>query len=52
MGQDDGRDEERPAHRVTVAPFRLAPLPGDQRATTAPFRPFDVRRPTLPVTSA
>jgi sulfatase modifying factor 1 len=23
MGQDDGRDEERPVHRVTVAPFRL-----------------------------
>jgi len=23
MGQDDGRDEERPAHRVRVAPFRL-----------------------------
>ena len=24
MGQADGRDEERPLHRVTVAPFRLA----------------------------
>ena len=24
MGQADGRDEERPVHRVTVAPFRLA----------------------------
>jgi formylglycine-generating enzyme required for sulfatase activity len=23
MGQDDGRDEERPAHRVKIAPFRL-----------------------------
>jgi formylglycine-generating enzyme required for sulfatase activity len=23
MGQEDGRDEERPVHRVTVAPFRL-----------------------------
>ncbi|HXK01896.1 MAG TPA: formylglycine-generating enzyme family protein [Verrucomicrobiae bacterium] len=23
MGQDDGRDDERPAHRVRVAPFRL-----------------------------
>jgi formylglycine-generating enzyme required for sulfatase activity len=23
MGQEDGRDEERPAHRVRVAPFRL-----------------------------
>jgi formylglycine-generating enzyme required for sulfatase activity len=24
MGQDDGRDEERPAHRVRVSPFGLA----------------------------
>ncbi|MDE3165454.1 MAG: formylglycine-generating enzyme family protein [Acidobacteriota bacterium] len=24
MGQDDGRDDERPVHRVNVAPFRLA----------------------------
>src|SRR6516225_9866282 len=23
MGQDDGRDEERPAHRVRVPPFRI-----------------------------
>jgi formylglycine-generating enzyme required for sulfatase activity len=23
MGQDDGRDEERPVHRVRLAPFRL-----------------------------
>ena len=23
MGQDDGRDDERPAHRVRLAPFRL-----------------------------
>src|SRR5215471_2628097 len=23
MGQEDGRDEERPVHRVRVAPFRL-----------------------------
>jgi len=23
MGQDDGRDDERPAHRVTLAPFLL-----------------------------
>src|SRR3974377_1176345 len=23
MGQDDGRDEERPAHRVRVSPFRI-----------------------------
>ena len=26
MGQDDGRDEERPVHRVAVAPFLLARL--------------------------
>lgn len=24
MGQDTGRDDERPAHRITVAPFRIA----------------------------
>ena len=24
MGQNDGRDDERPAHRVTVSPFRIA----------------------------
>ena len=24
MGQSDGRDEERPVHKVRVAPFRLA----------------------------
>src|ERR1017187_526657 len=24
MGQDDGRDDERPAHFVTVSPFRMA----------------------------
>ncbi len=23
MGQENGRDDERPAHRVTVAPFLL-----------------------------
>jgi len=26
MGQEDGRDDERPAHRVTVAPFLLCRL--------------------------
>ncbi len=30
MGQENGRDEERPVHRVTVAPFRPLPLPGHQ----------------------
>jgi formylglycine-generating enzyme required for sulfatase activity len=24
MGQEDGRDEERPVHRVTLAPFRMS----------------------------
>ena len=24
MGQNDGRDDERPAHHVTVSPFRMA----------------------------
>jgi len=27
MGQDDGRDDERPAHRVILAPFRLGRTP-------------------------
>ena len=49
MGQADGRDEERPVHRVTVAPFRLCRV----QTTNAHWRQF---RPaagadTLPVTS-
>jgi hypothetical protein len=32
MGQADGRDEERPVHRVTVAQFPHLPLSGDQRS--------------------
>ena len=27
MGQADGRDEERPVHRVTLAPFRICRYP-------------------------
>ena len=50
MGQNDGRDEERPVHRVTVAPFRLC-----RRQVTsaeyAAFRPFDYACGELPVTS-
>jgi formylglycine-generating enzyme required for sulfatase activity len=55
MGQDDGRDEERPAHRVVVAPFRLCRF----QVTEADFQwgrpPGLPERPkgaeTLPVTS-
>jgi formylglycine-generating enzyme required for sulfatase activity len=50
MGQENGRDEERPVHRVTVAPFRLCRyqvtnadwaaygrLPGDDAAKPVTF---------------
>jgi len=50
MGQENGRDDERPAHRVTVAPFRL----GRTQVTNADyaaFRPFAFEDGTLPVTS-
>ncbi len=50
MGQSDGRDEERPVHRVTVGPFRLSRY----QVTTAQFaafRPFDYQRGDVPVTS-
>ena len=50
MGQEDGRDEERPVHRIRVAPFRLCRF----QVTNADF----VRRlgrvaeqPAYPVTS-
>jgi sulfatase modifying factor 1 len=36
MGQDDGRDEERPAHRVRVAPFRLC----KHQVTNAEYHAF------------
>jgi formylglycine-generating enzyme len=36
MGQADGRDEERPVHRVTVAPFRL----GRCQVTNAEYDEF------------
>src|SRR5678816_2061792 len=36
MGQDDGRDDERPAHRVTVSPFRL----GRTQVTNASYDAF------------
>jgi formylglycine-generating enzyme required for sulfatase activity len=36
MGQNDGRDEERPAHRVLVSPFRLC----THQVTNAEFDAF------------
>jgi len=36
MGQDDGRDDERPAHRVSVSPFRL----GRTQVTNASYDAF------------
>ena len=50
MGQEDGRDEERPVHRVVLAPFRLARIPVTN-ADFAGFRPFPFDNPDLPVTS-
>ncbi len=50
MGQEDGRDEERPVHRVIVAPFRLCRFQVTN-ADFAAFRPFAYECPTLPVTS-
>ena len=50
MGQDDGRDEERPAHRVMVAPFRICRYQVTN-AHYAAFRPFAFGCETLPVTS-
>jgi formylglycine-generating enzyme required for sulfatase activity len=50
MGQADGRDEERPAHRVRVAPFRLCRFQATN-AQFAEFRRFDYECATLPATS-
>jgi formylglycine-generating enzyme required for sulfatase activity len=50
MGQEDGRDEERPVHRVTIAPFRLCRFQvtsGD----FALFRKLAFGDASLPVTS-
>ena len=49
MGQNDGRDEERPAHHVKVAPFRLGRCQVTN-ADYAAFRPFEYRCAELPVT--
>jgi formylglycine-generating enzyme required for sulfatase activity len=50
MGQENGRDEERPVHRVTVAPFRLARFQVTN-ADYAEFRPFSFDDPRKPVIS-
>ncbi len=50
MGQADGRDEERPVHRVEIAPFRLCRFQVTN-ADFAEFRPFAFDCPALPVTS-
>ena len=49
MGQNDGRDEERPVHSVTVAPFRLC-RHQVTNAEYAAFRPFAYECAELPVT--
>ena len=50
MGQEDGRDEERPAHRVIVSPFRMARCQVTNAGFTA-FRKLEFTAPALPVTS-
>jgi formylglycine-generating enzyme required for sulfatase activity len=49
MGQSDGRDEERPVHRVKLAPFRICRFQVT-RAQYARFREVDCRAATLPMT--
>ena len=50
MGQENGRDEERPVHRVTVVGFRVCPFQVTN-ADYAAFRPFAYDCPAKPVTS-
>ncbi len=50
MGQENGRDEERPVHRVVIAPFRLCRYQVTN-ADWAEFRPLAVDDPRKPVTS-
>jgi sulfatase modifying factor 1 len=50
MGQEDGRDEERPMHQVTVASFRLCRFQVTNRDFAA-FRTFAYEDATLPATS-
>ncbi|HYW45094.1 MAG TPA: SUMF1/EgtB/PvdO family nonheme iron enzyme [Bryobacteraceae bacterium] len=50
MGQENGRDEEQPVHRVAVAPFRLCRFQVTNREFAA-FRKFAFECATLPATS-
>src|SRR5690349_24425404 len=50
MGQSDGRDEERPVHRVRVAPFRLCRYQVTNQDFGA-FSHFAFDDPNKPVTS-
>ncbi len=50
MGQPDGRDEEKPVHRVRVAPFRLCRFQVTNRDFAA-FRQFPFDCADLPVIS-
>jgi len=50
MGQENGRDEERPVHRVTLAPFLLCRFQVTN-AHFAEFRKLAYECATLPVTS-
>jgi formylglycine-generating enzyme required for sulfatase activity len=50
MGQDGGRDEERPVHRVRMAPFRLCGFQATN-ADFAAFRRFAFDCADKPVTS-
>jgi formylglycine-generating enzyme len=50
MGQNDGRDDERPAHHVTVSPFRMARCQVTN-ADYAALRKIEFTDPTLPVVS-
>ncbi len=50
MGQSDGRDEERPVHKVRVAPFRLARYQVTN-AEYAAFRKIEFDCASKPVTS-
>ncbi len=50
MGQEDGRDEERPVHRVRLSPFRLCRFQ-ITNSHYAAFRPFPFANPLQPATN-
>src|SRR6266478_5056757 len=50
MGQENGRDEERPVHRVTVPPFRMCSFQVTNEDFAA-FRRFHFDDAFKPVTS-